>query len=194
MHPPLVAAARTIARAALLASALAFSQIASLAPANAQEATSAASANLVYAANDLNLRKGPGESDVIFTTIPFGAELERREGGLVNDYIPVRFDGIDGWVFSLGVVATPQDLPASAPEDVAGNETFAAFDSSLERVTISPLMLRSAPSLEAETLTGMPEGSVVYLTQEGYENGYITVDYGGLQGWAYADFLAEPTA
>ncbi|MEZ4562789.1 MAG: hypothetical protein R2853_08635 [Thermomicrobiales bacterium] len=194
MHPPLVAAARTIARAALLASALAFSQIASLAPANAQEATSAASANLVYAANDLNLRKGPGESDVIFTTIPFGAELERREGGLVNDYIPVRFDGIDGWVFSLGVVATPQDLPASAPEDVAGNETFAAFDRSLERVTISPLMLRSAPSLEAETLTGMPEGSVVYLTQEGYENGYITVDYGGLQGWAYADFLAEPTA
>ena len=40
----------------------------------------------------------------------------------------------------------------------------------------------------------MPEGSVVYLTQEGYENGYITVDYDGLQGWAYADFLAEPEA
>jgi uncharacterized protein YraI len=55
-------------------------------------------------------------------------------------------------------------------------------------------LLRAEPSLDSETLTGMPEGSVVYLTQEGYENGYITVDYGGLQGWAYADFLAEPSA
>lgn len=187
-------AVRTAARAALLASALAFSQVASFAPANAQDAATAAPANLVYAANDLNLRKGPGEGDAIFATIPFGAELERRTGGLVNDYIPVNYEGIDGWVFSLGVVATPQDLPASAPDEVTGDDSFVAFDGSLERVTISPLMLRSEPSLEAETLTGMPEGSVVYLTQEGYENGYITVDYGGMQGWAYADFLAEPTA
>ena len=194
MDTPFAAAARIAARAALLASALALSQIASLAPTDAQETTSVAPANLVYAANDLNLRKGPGEGDVIFATIPFGAELERREGGLVNDYIPVRFEGIDGWVFSLGVVATPQDLPASAPDAGVVDDSFVAFDSSLERVTISPLMLRAEPSLEAETLTGMPEGSLVYLTQEGYENGYITVDYGGLQGWAYADFLAEPTA
>lgn len=194
MNTPFASAARTAARAALLATALAFSQVASLAPTNAQETTAVAPTNLVYAANDLNLRKGPGEGDVIFATIPFGAELERREGGLVNDYIPVRFEGIDGWVFSLGVVATPQDLPASAPDAGTGDESFVAFDGSLERVTISPLLLRAEPALDAETLTGMPEGSVVYLTQEGYENGYITVDYGGLQGWAYADFLAEPTA
>jgi uncharacterized protein YraI len=153
-----------------------------------------APANLVYAATDLNLRKGPGESDVVFTAIPYGAEMERREGGLVNDYIPVRYQGIDGWVFALGVVATPQALPAPAPDDAMADDSFVAFDSSLERVTISPLLLRAAPSLDAEPLTGMPEGSVVYLTQEGYENGYITVDFGGLQGWAYADLLAEPSA
>lgn len=194
MRPPLASAARIAARAALLASALAFSQVAAIAPVDAQETVSVAPANLVYAANDLNLRKGPGEGDVIFTTIPYGAEMERREGGLVNDYIPVRYQGIDGWVFALGVVATPQALPAPAPDAVAGDDSFVAFDSSLERVTISPLLLRAEPSLDSETLTGMPEGSVVYLTQEGYENGYITVDYGGLQGWAYADFLAEPGA
>jgi uncharacterized protein YraI len=192
MRTSVASAVRLAARAALLVSVLAVTQVASLAPTSAQETTTASPANLVYAANDLNLRKGPGEGDVIFTTIPFGAELERREGGLVNDYIPVRYDGIDGWVFALGVVSTPQDLPASAPAEVAGDDAFVAFDGSLERVTISPLMLRAEPSLDAETLTGMPEGSVVYLTQEGYENGYITVDYGGLQGWAYADLLAEP--
>jgi len=194
MRTPVTSIGSAAARAALLASALAFSQAASLAPTSAQETVNVMPANLVYAATDLNLRKGPGETDVIFATIPYGTELERREGGLVNDYIPVRYDGIDGWVFALGVVATPQALPAPAPREDTGDDSFVAFDSSLERITISSLLLRSAPSLDAETLVGMPEGSVVYLTQEGYENGYITVDYGGLQGWAYADLLAEPSA
>ena len=194
MRPSRASVVRIAARTTLLASALTFAQLASTLPSTAQETVTGAPANLVYAATDLNLRKGPGESDVLFTTIPYGAELERREGGLVNDYIPVRYEGIDGWVFALGVVATPQSLPAPAPDAASGDDSFVAFDSDLERVTISPLLLRAAPSLDAETLTGMPEGSVVYLTQEGYENGYITVDYDGLQGWAYADFLAEPGA
>ncbi len=193
MRTLLASASRTAARAALLATALAFSQLVSLAPTFAQETVSVAPANLVYAATDLNLRKGPGEGDVIFTTIPYGTELERRQGGLVNDYIPVRYGGIDGWVFALGVVATPQALPAPGPDEGAVDDSFVAFDSSLERVTISPLLLRASPSLDSEALTGMPEGAVVYLTQEGYENGYITVDYGGLQGWAYADLLTEPS-
>lgn len=194
MRPSPVSFARLAARAGLLASTLAVSQIAAPIATGAQEAVTIAPANRVYAAADLNLRKGPGEGDVIYTTIPYGAELERREGGLVNDYVPVRYQGIDGWVFSLGVVATPQALPAPAGEPGANGDSFVAFDSSLERVTISPLLLRASPSLDAEPLTGMPEGSVVFLTQEGYENGYITVDYGGLRGWAYADFLAEPGA
>ena len=186
--------ARSCARAALLASALALTQLSGAIPVAAQETTAVSPTNLVYAATDLNLRKGPGESDAIFTTIPYGAELQRRDGGLVNDYIPVSFEGVAGWVFALGVVSTPQDLPALAPEEGASDDSFVAFDGLQERVTISPLLLRSAPSLDSETLVGMPEGSVVYLTQEGYENGYITVDYGGLQGWAYADYLADPTA
>ncbi len=194
MRTPFASAVGTAARATLLASALAVAQIASPAPTTAQEAVGTAPANLVYAASDLNLRKGPDESDVIFATIPYGAELERREGGLVNDYIPVQYEGIDGWVFSLGVVATAQALPAPAPDEGVGDDSFVAFDGSLQRVTLSPLLLRTEPSLDAEALTGMPEGSVVYLTQEGYENGYITVDYGGLLGWAYADFLAKPSA
>lgn len=60
------------------------------------------------------------------------------------------------------------------------------------RVTLSPLMLRATPDAEAESIAGMPEGSLVTLTYEGYENGYIMVDYGGALGWAYADLLAAP--
>jgi uncharacterized protein YraI len=188
----LVSLARTSARVGMLACALALVQASAALPAAAQETTVTSPANLVYAATDLNLRKGPGQGDAIFATIPYGATLERREGGLVNDYIPVRYEGIDGWVFALGVVATPESLPAIDPADATTDDSLVAYEALPQRVTISPLMLRTEPSLDAEPLAGMPEGSIVYLTQEGYENGYITVDYGGLRGWAYADFLAEP--
>jgi uncharacterized protein YraI len=194
MRTSFASIARSTARAALLVSALVCSHLSGAFPVAAQETPAVSPINLVYAATDLNLRKGPGESDAIFTTIPYGAELQRRDGGLVNDYIPVSFEGVEGWVFALGVVSTPKDLPALVGEEVAGDDSLVAFDGLQERVTISPLLLRSAPSPDSETLVGMPEGSVVYLTQEGYENGYITVDYGGLQGWAYADYLADPAA
>ena len=122
--PRLTSIARTSARAALLAGALAFVQVPATSPVAAQETTVTSPANLVYAATDLNLRKGPGEGDAIFTTVPYGTELERRDGGLVNDYIPVSYGGVDGWVFALGVVSTPQDLPAYAPEESAADDSF----------------------------------------------------------------------
>jgi uncharacterized protein YraI len=66
--------------------------------------------------------------------------------------------------------------------------------SSDARVTLAPLMLRSAPAMEAEPILVMPLGEVVTLTREGAENGYVTVDYGGVRGWAYADLLGQTGA
>lgn len=144
----------------------------------------------VYAVSDLNLRKGPGSSDAIFAVVPMGTELQRRDGAVTNDYAPVTYDGITGWVVDLGLVATPEEVelanaetPEETPLELFGNSA---------RVTLAPLMLRSAPDVEAEPIAGMPQGSVVTLTQEGWENGYVTVDYGGALGWAYADLLGEP--
>jgi hypothetical protein len=53
-------------------------------------------------------------------------------------------------------------------------------------------MPQAAPDMGAESIAGMPEGLLVTLTYEGYENGYILVDHGGALGWAYADLLAAP--
>ena len=61
------------------------------------------------------------------------------------------------------------------------------FRSSLDH--LAPLMLRSAPAMEAEPILVIPLGGMVTLTREGAENGYVTVDYGGVRGWAYADLL-----
>lgn len=170
---------------------------------------------VIYAAAELNLRKGPGSGDAVVAIVPLGAELRRTGGAVTNDYAPVTYNGRTGWVVALGVVATPQEVPttrelvtdpapvadpalvvapvaapvaAPAPAPVS---TSPSLFSSNVRYTLEPLMLRSAPGIDAEPLAGMPEGEMVTLTREGAENGYVTVDYGGLHGWAYADFLSE---
>lgn len=178
-----------VAGALLLASAT--SPVSSLAQTTSQ--TTAPAAEYVYAASDLNLRKGPGSTDAIFAVIPFGAELQRAEGLETNDYIPVTYQGISGWVIDIGLVATPQELPLAEPE-TAADTPISAYAGPDARVTLTDLMLRSEPDAAAEPLVGMPQGAVVQLTREGYQNGYITVDYGGMQGWAYADLLDVPTA
>jgi uncharacterized protein YraI len=146
-----------------------------------------------YTASDLNLRKGPGSNDAIFAVIPTGTRVERVNGTITNDYAPVTYHGITGWVVNGGLVATPEEVELANASQAPANEELELFGNNL-RVTLLPLMLRSAPDLEAEPITGMPQGSEVILTQEGYENGYVTVDYGGARGWAYADLLGEPGA
>jgi uncharacterized protein YraI len=149
---------------------------------------------VVYASSALNMRKGPGTGDAILMVVPLGSELLRGSGAVTNDYAPVTYNGVTGWVVAGGLVATPDEVTAASGPDPAPETTDAALYSSDIRYTLRPLMLRSGPSVDAEALTGMAEGAVVTLTQEGAENGYVTVEYDGLQGWAYADLLGEDEA
>ena len=153
---------------------------------------------VAYAVTELNLRKGPSIDDAVLAFVPMGAEVQRAPGDVVNAYAPVTYNGLTGWVVALGLVATPDEvepvetvtetLPTAEP---APETSSPAPSSSNDRITLAPLMLRAGPSEDAEVLVGMPEGSIVTLTREGAENGYVTVDYGGLRGWAYADLLGE---
>lgn len=151
----------------------------------------------VYAVTELNLRKGPNINDAVLAFVPLGAEVQRAPGQVTNEYAPVTYNGMTGWVVALGLVASPDlvDTVEAAPvatvsaPDLAPETPSSSISTSNERVTLEPLMLRAGPSADAEVLAGMPEGSMVTLTREGAENGYVTVDYGGLPGWAYADLL-----
>ncbi len=177
---------RSFASVAILAGTLGAATIAAPLSGMAQSADGA----VVYAATDLNLRKGPGNTDAIFMTVPAGAELHLASGEATDEYIPVSYNGAHGWVLNIGVA-----LPVGAgesPEAIQESDDSLSLYQQDARVTLSPLMLRLAPDIESEAITGMPEGSVVTLTNEGYENGYILVDYGGARGWAYADLLAAP--
>jgi uncharacterized protein YgiM (DUF1202 family) len=150
---------------------------------------------VVYAVTELNLRKGPSIDDAVLAFVPLGAEVQRATGQVTNDYAPVTYNGMTGWVVALGLVASPDlvdPVTADPVEPVVAAEP--TFSSSNDRVTLEPLMLRAGPTEDAEVLAGMPAGSIVTLTSEGAENGYVTVDYGGLVGWAYADLLGEDLA
>jgi uncharacterized protein YraI len=151
----------------------------------------------VYASSALNMRKGPGSSDAILAVVPLGAEVLRGSGAATNGYAPVTYNGISGWVVDLGLVGSVEEVTAATGPDPAPGPTESAAPvlySGDVRYTLRPLLLRSGPDPEAEPIATMPEGAVVTLTREGVDNGYVTVDYDGLQGWAYADLLGEDEA
>jgi uncharacterized protein YraI len=145
----------------------------------------------VYAATELNLRQDPSVDSAVLRIIPSGAVLYRTAGEVTNEYAPVTYDSVPGWVVSLGIVSTPEEVDSvggiEAPTDPA---PAASADA---RYTLEPLVLRGGPSADAEPILTMPQGATVTLTREGAENGYVTVDYDGATGWAYADFLGGDT-
>jgi uncharacterized protein YraI len=150
--------------------------------------------NCVVAAGvPLNVLQEPSLEAVVLRTVPQGSLLVREAGAEVNRHVPVTYGGVSGWVIGDGIIPAPESVERYATTTGPTAPAVAAqvATSADARVTLAPLMLRSAPSMEAEPMMVMPLGAVVTLTWEGAENGYVTVDYGGVTGWAYADLLGE---
>jgi zinc D-Ala-D-Ala carboxypeptidase len=150
----------------------------------------------LYARTELNLRQGPSLNAAVLRFIPAGAAVHRTTGAESNGYAPVTYDGVSGWAVALGFVATPAEIdaaaapsaPATAP---ATTTTTTSTTTSETRFTLAPLMLRSGPAVDDEPVLVIPEGARLTLTQQGAENGYVTVDYDGVTGWVYADLIAR---
>lgn len=145
----------------------------------------------LYAEEELNLRQEPSLEAAVLRFIPAGAAVQRTEEAEVNGYAPVVYDGVPGWAVTLGLAATPEEaaaVGAAAPVEITTDAVPVIADEN-SRYTLSPLLLRSGPDPAAEPVLTMPEGASVTLTREGAENGYVTVDYEGALGWAYADLL-----
>jgi uncharacterized protein YgiM (DUF1202 family) len=146
---------------------------------------------VIYAATELNLRQEPALEAPVLRLVPEGSPLQQSAGNETNGYIPVSYDSVVGWVIAPGVVSSPAEVGVGAATAAAPSPTTASADA---RVALVPLLLRSGPAIDAEPILTMPEGTVVTLTREGAENGYVTVDVDGVIGWAYADFLGESSA
>jgi uncharacterized protein YgiM (DUF1202 family) len=144
----------------------------------------------LYAITELNLRQEPSLDAPVLRFIPAGTPVNRTSGAVTNGYAPVTYDGVSGWAVALGLVATPEEVTAAAVPTTTAPAPAPATTNEI-RVTLTPLMLRSGPTEDAEPIQVLPEGARVTLTREGAENGYVTVDYDGAIGWVYADLIAR---
>ena len=147
--------------------------------------------NCVVAAGvDLNLLAEPQLEASVLRVIPRGSLLRRDAGPETNRLVPVKYGGVSGWVIADGIFPAPESVAGYAtttrPTTAPAPSTTTRMNA---RVTLAPPMLRSAPAMEAAPILVIPLGGVVTLTWEGAENGYVTVDYGGVRGWAYTDLL-----
>lgn len=128
---------------------------------------------------DLNLRAGPTTASTILAVMPAGTILAIT-GTADQGFLPVNYDGVAGWAYSayLSTGGTPAGPAPAAP--TAGGGTSTVTDD---------LNLRSTASLDSAVLTMMPTGATVTLTG-GSDNGFVSVRYGGIEGWAWAAYLS----
>ena len=171
-----------VLRIVLVLGALALSVIQTPPAARAQTCTNC----VVIAGVDLDLLAEPRLEAVVLHVIPRESLLMRGAGPETNRLVPVTYGGVSGWVIADGIFPAPKSIAGYATTTAPVPATTTSTNA---RVTLAPLMLRSAPAIEAEPILVIPLGGVVTLTWEGAENGYVTVDYGGVRGWAYADLL-----
>jgi hypothetical protein len=174
-----------VLRIVLVLGALAFSVIQTPPAARAQTCTNC----VVIAGVDLNLLAEPRLEAVVLRVIPRESLLRRDAGPEMNRLVPVTYGGVSGWVIADGIFPAPASVAGYVTTASPAPPATSTTTRSNARVTLAPLMLRSAPSTEAAPVLVIPQGGVVTLTWEGAENGYVTVDYGGVSGWAYADLL-----
>jgi uncharacterized protein YgiM (DUF1202 family) len=164
-------------------------------PATGSAQTQSCTNCTLYAITELNLRQEPSLTAPVLRFIPAQAPVHRGTGAVTNGYAPVTYDGVSGWAVALGLVATPEEAAtATVPTTTVPTTTAPAAvpaASSEIRVTLSPLMLRSGPGVDAESILVIPEGGRLTLTREGAADGYVTVDYDGVTGWVYADLIAR---
>lgn len=142
---------------------------------------SLAAAGEATAADDLNLRSGPGQTFGVVTEIPEGSALDITgvaEGG----YLPVSFAGFTGWVAEEFVL---RELTAMQPAPLEPGSA----------ATLDALNLRSGPGPTFGLVTEIPEGSELVVNGVP-EGGYVPVTFNGFTGWVSEQYvrLPEPVA
>lgn len=130
---------------------------------------------------NLNLRAGPGTHYAVVLVMPAGSSF--KVGGSFNKgFLPGRYNGIKGW-------ASADYLTLGGASSSAASSPPASSATGTRTVTTG-LNLRAGPSTGDRILTTMPAGASVTLTGQA-SNGFVSVTYQGMNGWAYQDYLGS---
>ena len=143
----------SVLRVVIVLSALVFSVIQTPPAAHAQSCT-----NCVVAAGvPLNLLQEPKLEAKVLRTIPQGSLLMRGAGPETNRFVPVAYGGMSGWVIADGIFPAPEtETYATTSAPTTPSRPSAPTTTTDARVTLAPLMLRGAPSMEAEPIRSCP--------------------------------------
>ena len=139
----------------------------------------------------LNLRAGPSLADWVILVMPAGSGVTVT-GEAQNGFHPVAYGNATGWAYGAYLSWgdwSPDPAPAPATSAAAG----VAAAPTGTAATTTALNLRSGPSTADAIVAVMPWGAGVTLTGQG-ANGFVSVNYNGMPGWAYATYLAPGAA
>ena len=127
-------------------------------------------------ASDVNLRTGPAaDYDVVSTLAPNTSMTVT--GGEIDGFIPVKVDGLFGWVASDWVERGAISLEQTAAPSEPGTAT-----------AIGAVEIWGAPSDDGPAIASIPAVAVVTLTGEA-QDGFLRVIFDGQEGWADAAYL-----
>ena len=130
----------------------------------------------------LNLRTGPGADYRVILVMPAGASVWIAEDRAQGSYVPVTYQGTDGWAASAYLTTGGGTTDGGTTDGgTTGSGTGAA-------TTTTAVNLRAGPSTGDAVLAVMPAGAGVTLTGQS-ANGFLSVSYQGRAGWASADYL-----
>ncbi len=151
---------------------------------------------------NLRIRGGPSTDNETLTILPFGTVVGFT--GLTDesgDWVQVdAADGPTGWVWASflsnvpdGLTVWSPDAPADEDEEEVADEEPPFGEDVVTATTTFNLHIRSAPSLDAESLTILPAGTVVGFTGLTDESGdWVQVDAAdGPTGWVWGAFLSN---
>lgn len=162
-----------------------------------QEGTTTEMMAIVLPSDGLNLRAAASRTSSVIMTLPQGTMLSVA-GEEQNGMLPVMLGSVKGYVASEYVYVTEEVLSTPAPTATPA-PTQSPQAARMATVTAySGLKLRQSPDMSAATLSTMPYGAVVATYGEEV-NGFYAVTYGGVSGYASAQYLsfdgaAQPTA
>ncbi len=123
--------------------------------------------DLAVTTDHVNFRAGSSLTAKVIAVLPVDTEVTRR-GTDKNGFSPVTYDSKNGWIWSEYLL-----------DETSGGQLTVQEN----------LNLRSGASTSDSILAVMPPGARVSVTGVAV-NGFLPVTYDGIDGWAFAQYLA----
>jgi SH3-like domain-containing protein len=147
------------------------------------------------------MHRAPGPRSPVLATIPASVGRIENAGPCANEWCPVRFNGMEGWVpasvlardgrddegAQRAAVPVPSGTPAKADVRVVKRYAIAGV------LANSALPIRSGPDADAQMLGAIPANATDVEGLGDCRAAWCLVRHGGVEGWVARHHLADNT-